>query len=379
MPLLQPPDARAADERRSDRPRLWRRLCARGVDLVVHMLLMAVLLGWVAATVLPGAAALISRPGGEFLFGMAVLPCALALELLVQATFGTTPGKALFGLALRVRAAGGDAAAPPGARALLARQGGVYVQGLGLGIPLVGVATLGYQLVRLRRGHPASWDARSGVEVCQVVPGRLGLVRAAAAIGLVVTVVWLHMGIRGLDADYQAVISDAEVSSRALSAPTSAGAVLRVADRGSWLNPWTGRTVRASQGWVRVALPPSAAGPVDMSGWGVFHAAECGCTLLMFKASGADNLSTPEHARAWMAAQSQTFVLGELQRLDVLPGRRGWTARGVRAASPSEQVDVAFLEHGEDVWMLIASWPADTLQAMSRIDGMRQALLASLP
>jgi len=133
----------------------WRRYWARSVDLTVSSLLVGVLL----AAIRPGLLAQLNAPTGrEWIILVLLLPFALAMDALVYWALGNTPGKAMAGI--KVLQEGG--ARPPGALAYLGRNFGVYVFGLGLGLPLIGLLTLIYGYRRAAAGEIAMWDRLSG-------------------------------------------------------------------------------------------------------------------------------------------------------------------------------------------------------------------------
>lgn len=359
-----------------------RRVAARVLDLLLGLLIAGVALGWVGAQLVPGIASFLALPGGELAFAGLVLPVALALETLWCVALGTTPGKAIMGLRIRRL----DGAAPT-TRQIVRRQVRLYVLGLAAGLPVLSVITAALQLVRLQRTGATRWDADTSLRV-ELSPHALRIGAAlsitlatlasasvlAATIGVQLLLSWSDRGYRSL----------AAATANALVSPTAAGAVARTYDRGSWFNAWSGATVRVPAGWQRIAPPRGAP---DMAGWGIFQeTSDCACKLFVFKADAAGPaVEVPAGstlaqmlAANWIEAQAGTFALGPLQRLDPAPDMRGWSAQGVRVGQTTERVDVGFLVRSDGVWIMITTWSGDTLQAMSRVDSMRQALLASL-
>jgi uncharacterized RDD family membrane protein YckC len=361
------------------RPLLVRRITARALDLLLGLVVAGIALGWTAAQLVPGIASFLARPGGELIFGTLVLPVALVLETLWCLAVGTTPGKAVMGLRIRRR----DGAIAS-SREILGRQAKLYVHGLAAGLPVLSMLAAGVQLLRLCRAGETRWDADTGLQVqAMPLPRHLGAsmsiaLATGASFALLAAVAGAQLLLGSADRGYRSL-----AAVTAFAAPSAAGAVARAYDRGSWFNAWSGTTVRLAPGWQRLPAPP---GDPGMAAWGIFKATEgCPCKLMVFKAdAGGEPFVVPPGssvaqllAASWLESQAGTFSLGPLQRLDPAPGRRGWSAQGVRVGQTGERVDVAFLEHHDGVWILITTWHGDMLQAMSHVDVMRQALVGS--
>lgn len=81
-----------------------------------------------------------------------LLPGALGIDALVHAVFGSTPGRALYGVKLRTR----QGILSP--RAYLLRNYQVWLNGFGLGLLPVAMVTMAWQFVRVARGQGTSYD-----------------------------------------------------------------------------------------------------------------------------------------------------------------------------------------------------------------------------
>lgn len=103
----------------------------------------------------------------------------IPVEALLISLVGTTPGKALF--ALRVETQEG---VPPSFPVALSRSVRVWVQGLGLNLPLLNLLAEALGYTRLTRTGSTAWDDALALRVGQ---GRIGPVRALAIAALVVT------------------------------------------------------------------------------------------------------------------------------------------------------------------------------------------------
>lgn len=144
------------------RARCWPRFFARLFDLWWEAMLVCIPVSWVFVIYLPGFLAWMSLP---------CLPLALMLDAVVCRVAGNTPGKALLGL--RVVESDGT---PLSLGHAVARNLGLWLRGLGLGIPPLLPLTMARQCRRLGRGEPAGYDAGPG---CEVLAKPVGLARKA--------------------------------------------------------------------------------------------------------------------------------------------------------------------------------------------------------
>lgn len=82
------------------------------------------------------------------------VPCALLIDCVLYAVFGTTPGKVLAGIRVIADSGGGRLTF----RAYFKRSVEIYIFGLGLGLPLVSLVTLFLCYRKLADGETLSWD-----------------------------------------------------------------------------------------------------------------------------------------------------------------------------------------------------------------------------
>jgi RDD family/GYF domain 2 len=139
----------------------WRRYFARQFDILV----ISMPLAFMSEIIAPNSvfASIMENNFGALLIGcLALVPAEAALI----GIFGTTIGKALY--AIRIER---NDAAPLDFRESFSRALAVYVQGLGLGIPLVSLFTAVSAYDDLRKTGSAKWDRKLG---CKVATGRLG-------------------------------------------------------------------------------------------------------------------------------------------------------------------------------------------------------------
>lgn len=130
-----------------DAPRPWRRWAARWIDetlaLIVWTALLAVLAPFAAPTMLT-----------RLVLFFAIFPAAfVVIEAAMLYGFGATPGKALFGVIVREP----DGAVLSFGRALH-RSFRVFVQGIGMGLPILSLCTVLSAYFSLHDGGVTAWD-----------------------------------------------------------------------------------------------------------------------------------------------------------------------------------------------------------------------------
>lgn len=144
----------------------WRRYWALSADLAVSSFLVAVFI----AALRPGLFRQFNAtPAQEWTFLLLLLPLALAMDALIHWALGNTPGKAIAGI--KVMQEGGAQALGPAA--YLRRNLGLYVFGLGLGLPLISLCTLAYGYRRAAAGEVATWDRLAGSRAYTLAPAQV--------------------------------------------------------------------------------------------------------------------------------------------------------------------------------------------------------------
>lgn len=142
-----------------NRPRAWRRFWARMIDTLLGAFVVALLL----EILFPEVARYFHQDGQSFQ-GLFALAAIIPLEALCLSLSGTTPGKRLLGL--RIERTGGAITDFPQA---LQRALGVWVKGLGFGIPLVTLFTMAHAKGVLEREGQTSWDRQNETRVICVL------------------------------------------------------------------------------------------------------------------------------------------------------------------------------------------------------------------
>jgi hypothetical protein len=158
-------------DRRSESPRPWLRWVARLIDIWVFVFLFGV------------ASALLEFRVSEngLAFYAVAIGFSIAIETVLMATIGTTPGKALMNISVSEL----DGTALSWARALR-RTINAWVRGEGLGIPIISLFTMVDQYNRLKATGATSYDQAGRFRISH---GRIGGGRIAIVVsGLIVVI-----------------------------------------------------------------------------------------------------------------------------------------------------------------------------------------------
>lgn len=169
----------------------WRRYFAKQVDMLIFSFGSIFLLMVLLELTSPGAARRLEggmdNPAiggvvGVFFWGVC--------EWLCLSMFGSTPGRALYGIRLRQS----DGTALTGEQAL-SRTFLVALKGVGLGIPIVAMVTgiVGYNV--LKKDGRSTWDADTGTRVSHIIwsPLRALVVVLVTAVALFIALVFIAM------------------------------------------------------------------------------------------------------------------------------------------------------------------------------------------
>ncbi len=159
------PAAPAPEEAPRTVQRPGRRFGARLVDTIVYVMVIS----FVAGLFFPELAKLVPADASK-MNPFIKVPVTLALALidgLVFHLWGTTPGKALFGIRVTTEEGGRLSMSQSFARALQ-----VWVLGQGLGLPLLDLLVPLVSFFHLRGGNPTFWDKamRLRVEYGEITP-----------------------------------------------------------------------------------------------------------------------------------------------------------------------------------------------------------------
>jgi uncharacterized RDD family membrane protein YckC len=134
----------------------WLRFFARSVDIHIGVFLLSL----VVAILLPSlfqANGFFASQLGSTLFGMLLLPFAMAFDAAAYAICGNTLGKWTAGI--KVKTIAGDRVS---FFAYLKRNFSLYIFGYGAGIPIVCLVTMGSSYSHAEVQEPARWDETAG-------------------------------------------------------------------------------------------------------------------------------------------------------------------------------------------------------------------------
>ena len=175
---------------RTSEPRPWNRLAARLFDYAIWGIVLALLL-----SELRGAHVVPDRPGfwlGHPLVApMLITGTWIAVETLLMASIGTTPGKWLFGCYLQFSIS--DAYARREVRAQLVRgfkrAFRVWWEGVGCGFPLLAPILIAVAYERVVQNQETDWDFAQDCLVTYAPPGMLNSVTGVCGLA---AMLWLY-------------------------------------------------------------------------------------------------------------------------------------------------------------------------------------------
>jgi uncharacterized RDD family membrane protein YckC len=173
-------------------PHPWRRYFARMLDTVISGGIVFFLIGVIGYIVVPSKMpqimAIFDGQGGQFADAMATCFLAIPLNAMFIGLSGTSLGKWLFGV--RVLDLDG---APIGIPTALKREGLIWFRGLGLGLPIVTLFTLGNAFSHLKNKGISTWDQELETRIKQRPGGAKQAILAIFGVALwVVTIVALR-------------------------------------------------------------------------------------------------------------------------------------------------------------------------------------------
>jgi len=175
---------------RTSEPRPWNRLAARLFDYALWGIVLALLLSELLS------ARLVPDHVGTWLAHPMVAPVLItgtwiAVETLLMASLGTTPGKWLFGCYLQFSIS--DAYAKREMRAQLIRglkrAFRVWWEGMGCGFPLLAPILIAIAYERIVQNHETDWDFAQDCLVTYAPPGTLNMVTGVCGLA---AMLWLY-------------------------------------------------------------------------------------------------------------------------------------------------------------------------------------------
>ncbi|MFO1413064.1 MAG: DnaJ domain-containing protein [Burkholderiales bacterium] len=175
---------------RTSEPRPWQRLAARIFDYAIWGLVLALLLSEVRGIGLVSSE-LVSWVGHPLLAPMLITGSWVAVEALLIASIGTTPGKWLFGVFLQFSISDAYARRDPRAQLdrALRRAFRVWWEGIGCGFPLLAPVLIAVAYEKLAQNQETDWDFAQDVLVTHGPPGVLNTVTGVCGLA---AMLWLY-------------------------------------------------------------------------------------------------------------------------------------------------------------------------------------------
>ncbi len=253
---------------RTSEPRPWQRLAARIFDYSIWGLVLALLLSELRGMGLVSNefAAWVGHP---LLAPVLITGTWVAVEALLIASIGTTPGKWLFGVFLQFSIS--DAYARRDTRAqldrALRRSFRVWWEGIGCGFPLLAPVLIAVAYEKLAQNQETDWDFAQDVLVTHGPPGVLNTVTGVCGLA---AMLWLygvawHQPMADSIAWARTTIAEAIPSPGALTGGFAGGGRISglppTTAPAAAPTPATASTARATAPITTVPVPPPATAP----------------------------------------------------------------------------------------------------------------------
>ena len=319
----------------------WRRFFARLFDVWTMCLPAGFFMAAVVGRIWPAFGLWMENPSSTPTLGIIFLPVALVFEAIVFGLFGTTLGKLLFGVRVRLRDGG-----RPTFLQYLGRVAWMYLSGLGLGIPFVTLFTMGRQFFEVKEGRPATYDAkRYLVQAAGTGVLRTGLAVTALA-GLVAGVVFINQ-------------REAQRSMRFYAGF-------------EWTNPVTKLRASIPRGW-QYREQSNTTGDV-------VHTFFSDTVVAVFAVEGGmEQVSLDEYQRIWAMAVRPSMELDARARPINVKGRLGLQMKGAMTADASRHVDATLLKSGTQVWRIVLVGTSDRDPDTAATAALRDLLFQTVP
>lgn len=325
----------------------WPRFLARYFDLWLMLLLVTIPLTAILSYYSGAFLEWISRPGAGQLIAIVCTPIALIADAILYALAGNTMGKALLGISVR------DAEGKTlGFTAYLRRNFSMWVNGLGLWLPIITLFTMWHQSSRLKKGLPAGYDEAPGYSVRAKPANWLKIIAfIAATIGLVTVVVVLNV-----------MDKDAERKQRQ-------NADLKDY---SWENPKTFHNTPISAKWKlsKETLTPGA-DPVYVFTEITDHA------IIIFAAEDMQNVGFSAYIQALKKANGE-LLFSDGGRFYARDGRDIWEGNGTMASDSTTRLNVQIAQYGSTYWRIVTIQAKPYSFSDKLVDQLRTSLWSTL-
>jgi uncharacterized RDD family membrane protein YckC len=301
----------------------WQRFFARLFDIWWQTLLISILFGAALGSYYAQFVDWLYQPGRGIAFALLCLPLALLLDALIYRLAGNTPGKAMLGLKVTLQDG-----SPLGFMQYLARNFGVWARGLGFGVPVITLVTMGLQSARLTRGEPAGYDVAGGY---RVTAAPIGLVRESLFSVAFACLLAL-----------MAIMSSLDQSMREQFARKPAPSEV------VWFNPVTGKHATVGADWDTATLTaPDGSKVYGFNHW-------TGRAAVFLAVEKIPDVTLDDYTRSFRLANTGTMRFRGEGDFEEAGGKRIWLGHGEALQGPSNRMQVRVVQGRHGFWRLVA-------------------------
>lgn len=316
------------------------RFCARIIDILLFVQILAALLGVWAILYAPEFFLQVILKY-EGLSTLVLLPVAFVLMAVCMTLTGTTPGKAIVGVSVPV---------PPERNRLwfyLKRELKVWTAGLAVGILIPALYTASAQYRRLVSGRPASYD--EGSLPVTANPGKMR-VRVATLVAILLSFPTVYF------------VAEDYVSADAL------------ATTHTWVNPETGKTATIGGAWKSEPLNP------EIEGVYYFVADELlSEAIFAHETLSSANVDTKTFADAVEEVMANEVVLESDWKSIEVEGVPAMRSTGHSLIDKDADVAITVLVKGQDAWRTLTFSRGGTSDQVAENERFVSAMFSSVP
>ncbi len=316
----------------------WARYFSRMIDVNVFGFAFAALAGAALAMYYPRAFIQMVEMN-EVLLGLVIVLAAQVVSAASLTLFHTTPGKALVGIKVL------PYVEKAGLMFYFQREMGVWLKGLGLGIPIIALFTMIHQHRRVKQGELASYDIDRSAVVAREGGERLALgflVWSATIIALVLLTVWSER-------EEKAVTTSKE-----------------------WTNPLSGHSAIISSTWEE--RPIDGSNVVYLASDHLMAEAVVG-----YEGVAAQFRAEEEYGAALARSLSHSLAINTPWQPIALDGRRVYEARGAHKNLAGVDVLVTIDFDRRNVWRTILFATGKDVADHQELQRLRSQLWSTIP
>ena len=331
-----------------DRP-TWSRYFSRIIDVVWESTVLGTAYSILMLFIAPGFQT--REAQSDIIYYIFVLPLSLVFDAVIYQIFKNTPGKALNGI--RVTTVTGERLI---FRQYLARNSGVWVMGLGFGIPLIFIGTAVIQYRRLAAGKSATYDADNGYRVVRSKPG------AVKTTGFILFYI--------ITAGCAGAVKEAE-NYFIYNQPSRTSS--NVAEESSyiWTNPVTNLSINVDTFWS-----PSKTQNAQKEDLYEFTDRANNKVIVLFASEVEPKTSLSDYLNAFRSATNMPFSdSGAFSQINGMPA---WTGNGIMPGSTPLNFDVTIIQDGSNFWREVTVSDPTFTDSSGELTKLRQALFTTV-